>query len=378
MATPEAGRGEATDLREGRGGAADDYGYVDEPSPIHLIDLLNVVLRRRWLIVSGVFLLVLLVGVVSKRMTPTFTTSAKFLPSKDPDLSSRMSDFVGANDIGSFEKNATSPFYLELLRSKTFLERVVTREFRSTRLGGETDLIGFWEVEGDSDGERLAKATETLSRALTSKMDLRTGILTVTFSASEPALAADVLNAVLDELVKYSQEVRGERTKQNRAFIEKQLAESQARLSEAENRFTEFSRRNVRVVGLPEVEAERDKVKRAVTIQEEVYLTLRKQLELAKIEEQEKRTSIEVIDRAVAPLRKSAPSVLKNVVLAAFVAMVLFVGLAFLLEWSASIDLSDGRNRELVEHLQTLRGELARPWRIFRKRGTGTGSGLVS
>lgn len=372
MATPEAGRGEASEERGGRG-YADEYGYVDEPAPIHVVDLLNVVLRRRWLIASGVFLVVLLVGVVSKKMTPTFTTSAKFLPSKDPDLSSRMTDYVGANDIGSFEKNATSPFYLELLRSKTFLERVVTRKFRSTRLGGETDLIGFWEVEGDSAGQRLAKATETLSKTLTSKMDARTGILTVTFSASEPALAADVLNAVLDELVTYSQEVRGLRTKQNREFIEKQLAESQKRLSEAENHFAEFSRRNVRVVGLPEVEAERDKVKRVVTIQEEVYLTLRKQLELARIEEQEKRTSIEVIDRAVPPIKKSAPSVRKNVMLAAFVAMVLFVGLAFLLEWSSSIDLSDGRNRELVEHLRTLRGELVRPWRIFRKRGTGAG-----
>ncbi len=359
MATPEPGRSEA-----------DDYGYVEEPAPIHLIDLLNVVLRRRRLIVVGVFFFVLLAGVVSKRMTPTFTTSAKFLPSKDPDLSSRMTDFVGANDIGSFEKNATSPFYLELLRSDTFLERIVDRKFRSTRLGGETDLIGFWQVEGASDGERRAKATERLSKALASKMDLRTGILTVTFSASEPALTADVLNAVLDELVRYSQEVRGQRTRQNREFIEKQLVESQKRLEEAERALTEFSRRNVRVVGLPEVEAERDRVKRVVTIQEEVYLTFRKQLELAKIEEQEKRSSIEVIERATVPIRKSAPSVRKNVMLAAFLATVLFVGLAFLLEWTSSVDLSEPRNRELVENLRTLRGELTHPWRIFR---TGRG-----
>ncbi|MHB1047005.1 MAG: Wzz/FepE/Etk N-terminal domain-containing protein [Thermoanaerobaculia bacterium] len=346
------------------------FELVDEPEPIHLVDVVNALLRRRWLIVAGVLVVVLGTGLVTMQVTPTFTASAKFLPSKDPDLSSRMSDLVGAGDIGSFEKNATSPFYLELLRSRTFLERIAARKFRSARLGGEADLATLWEVQGANEEERRAKTTEQLAKTLVSKLDTRTGILTTTFSASEPALAADVVNATLGELVRYSQEVRGQRTRQNREFIERQLSESQKRLATAEKGLAEFGRRNVRVVGLPEVEAERDRLKRAVTIQEEVYLTFRKQLELARIEEQEKRASIEVIDRAAVPHRKSSPSMRKNLVVATLLSVALMAGLAIGLEWMSSIDLEEERNRELVRHLKSIRREVSRPFSVpWLRRG---------
>lgn len=47
---------------------------------VHLIDYVNVLLKRRWLIAFGVFISVLFTGIISKKMAPVFAASAKFLP----------------------------------------------------------------------------------------------------------------------------------------------------------------------------------------------------------------------------------------------------------------------------------------------------------
>jgi hypothetical protein len=91
------------------------YGQVyyeewKEPETIHLIDYVNIILKRRWLIIVGVLFSVLLVGIKSKSTDPTFTASAKFLPSKSPDMVSRMGTLVGGGQIKSYEDNVTSEY----------------------------------------------------------------------------------------------------------------------------------------------------------------------------------------------------------------------------------------------------------------------------
>jgi len=114
------------------------------------------------------------------------------------------------------------------------------------------------------------------------------------------------------------------------------------------------------------VEVERDRLKRAVTVQEEVYITLKKQLELAKIEEQEKKPAIEVLQRAEAPLRRSGPSARKNVMLAGFVSLVLFVGLAFVLEYVSKMKREEERNREFFKYLGDIKEDFRKVGRLVR------------
>jgi uncharacterized protein involved in exopolysaccharide biosynthesis len=338
----------------------------DEFEEIHLIDYVNVILKRRWLIVVGVFISVLLTGIISKRMPPVFTASAKFLPSKNPDMISRMGTLVGGGKVETFEDNVTSEYYTELLKSSPFLERIAGKKFLNRKFGGEVDLISYYKIEEGNDTLRLVKATGAISGSLKVSIDRNTKVIILSYSTNEPELSAAIVNAFVDELIIYNQDIRDTKAKQNRIFIERQLDENQKLLKKAEDELTIFTSRNKKIV-TPELEVELDRLKRNVKMQEEVYITLKKQLELAKIEEQERKPSIEIIEKAAAPLYKSSPKTRRNVILAAFLSFVLFAGVAFVLEYLGKMNPADERNRLFLKYLNDIKNDFKIVNRIIRR-----------
>jgi uncharacterized protein involved in exopolysaccharide biosynthesis len=374
-----------TEPRPGAPGGQPPCPYYLEAAPVeevNLIQYVNILLKRRWLIVGGCFLCVLLAGIVSKKTPPTFTAVAKFLPSNRPEMTARMGTIIGeSGKLESFDENLTSEYYVALMQSNLFLERIARRKFPVRKLGREADLVEYYTEAGKKKGG-AGSAAEILQRVIEKKirgsLDISAGrriagpalpvIVTVKYSAREPGLAAAVANAFLEETIVYNQDVRDSKAQQNREFIEKQIEESTGLLGKAENELAQFTAGNKKIA-TPDLEVELDRLKRSVRIQEEVYISLKKQLELAKIEEQERKPSIEVIEGAVPPLQKSAPRTLRTVILAGFLSLFLFCGLAFLMEWlgKARRNRNDEKYREFIGHLEDIKKDIRGFRRLFRK-----------
>ncbi|MCK4432195.1 MAG: hypothetical protein KAW19_12955, partial [Candidatus Aminicenantes bacterium] len=176
----------------------DERPVFAEEEEIHLISYVNVVLKRRWLIIFGVFFCVLLTGIVSKMMAPVYTASAKFLPSKNPEMTSRMGTLIGTSGrVESFQDNVTSEYYTELLRSFPFLERIANKKFLSKKSGEETDLVSYYEIEADNETERMVKATKTIGDNLEISTARTTKVVSLSYSSGEPELSAAIVNAFL-------------------------------------------------------------------------------------------------------------------------------------------------------------------------------------
>ncbi len=339
-----------------------------EQEEFHLINYVNVVLKRRWMIIVGVFVCVLFVGIRSKSQHPVYTASAKFLPSKNPEMTSRMGTLIGRSGrIESFENNVTSEYYTELLTSSPFLERIAKRNFFSKKMGEEVDLISYYEVEAENETKGIIKATKKIRGSLEVSTDRTIKVVTISYSSGEPELSAAIVNAFLVELNRYNQDIRDSRAKQNREFIEEQLEETRKLLKNAEAALVDFGAKN-RKIATPDLEIELDRLKRNVRVQEEVYITLKKQLQLAKIEEQEKKTVIEILEKASVPLYKSSPKTRRNVILAGFVGLFLFIGLAFVLEYISKMNPDKEEYEEFNKHLKNIMKDLTFVMRIFRKR----------
>ena len=67
-------------------------------------------------------------------------------------------------------------------------------------------------------------------------------------------------------------------------------------------------------------------------VQKGIFITLKEQYELAKIEEVEEGATVQVLDEPVAPYEKSSPKVLLNLFLAAFIGFGGGVIVAYLLD----------------------------------------------
>ena len=315
--------------------------WQDEPPSISLLQIVNVLLRRRWMIIGGTVALVAVVAGYSYTIPNVFAASAIFVPSRMATISNRMGSMVGmAGVLGAVEGNADNPspeYYAALLQSQPFLEKLY---------GGRSEL--------PLDFEELRKSVSvTMGKSKSAGQQL----LTVTVTAGNPQIAADLANACVEALVNHKREARNSQASMNREFVETQLAKAQVLLAEAENALAAFSTRNRRVA-TPDLQIEKDRLARAVRTHDEVFITLSMQLELAKIQEHEEQQTLEVVERAAPPLHRSSPNRRSMVTAAGFAGLFFFVMIALGLEYLKNLNRDEKDVKELMENLGGIKREV--------------------
>src|SRR5205823_6630604 len=134
--------------------------------------------------------------------------------------------------------------------------------------------------------------------------------------AAYPVLAAAVANRFVAYLNDFNTKSRQSQARERRKFIEQRLADGEGELRTAEESLRTFYERNRSWQQSPQLVFEEGRLRRQVEIRQEVYLTLRREYETARIEEVNDTPVITVIDRAVPPREKARPQRKLLVVLA--------------------------------------------------------------
>jgi uncharacterized protein involved in exopolysaccharide biosynthesis len=350
--------------------------YMPEENPIQILAIVNTLLRRRWMIAGWTFALVVAVGLYSFFIaTPTYSASAVFLPLNPPSMSDRMSSVAGPGSMQSQEpdQNTTPEYYTALLSSQTFLTKLMGEKFNIQKLGTSVELIDYlsvqqndlldsFQIEGSDEQVRMQRGATKLEKMLKitsgkSKSITSAPLLTITVTTNEAQLSADIANALLKLFITYNQGARNMMAIDNRKFVELQLKESEEFLKSAESALVQFSSRN-RKISTPELQTEKDRLVRTVKVQEEVFITLKKQLELAKIREQENQISIEVLEMAIAPIKNTSPLRAQNMTLAGVFGIFLFGALALVLERFKNINRQDKNTAEFMDNLAGITREM--------------------
>lgn len=345
----------------------DQSGESAVEKELGFMPVLNTLLRRRWMIVRMTLLLMVLVAGYSLIVAPTFTSVSLFLPSKNHGVANRMTTVVDQASASFDADHAqnTAEYFSAIVKTSSFLGKIAQLPFRIQAIGQETTLTEYFEIPEGPPQERLQLATEVLTKLVVLKVPKvvvgRTAppIVTLTTTAGEAQLAADINNAILKELGEYSQSVLNSKATQNREYVLLRLTEADTALTDALNASAEFEGRN-RKISTPDVRVMKEQLLRNVRVQEEVFISLTKQLEMARIEEQETRHSIEIIQRAEPPLMRSSPKRTRMVEMAGLVGLLLFSGLALLLEFMKRVDEADENFRELRLNLKGIRQDALR------------------
>ena len=340
---------------------------------INLLEYVNMLLRRRWLIIVGTLLTVVAAGVYLKLQTPLYQASIRVLPSREQGMSSRLDQSFGLNrnaqqQQGYEQADLATQYYQELLTSFPFMEKIIRGKYKLGAEGKEFDLIEYYKVTGVDETDKLNKAILALRKAMNIIVPRTTGYgmvrtMSIGVTADNPIMAAAIPNAILDELMRYNQDIRVTRSSENRKFVEDQIKTTQDLLTAAEDAYSIFQKGNSLKVSL-EGEVERDRLKRNITVQTEVFIQLKKQLELAKIEEMERRPTIEILERARPPQRKFKPAVKKGVIMAGFLGLFAFCGLAFMLEMAKKFNKDDEHTKEFLRNIEGIKGDAAKVGRL--------------
>lgn len=221
---------------------------------------------------------------------------------------------VSLPGIGGGPVGQTPQFYASVLTSRPILYAVLNRRYLATGSNGglagrdSVELVEILGAQGDTPAMRLWNAAKKLSSHLEVHTDVRTGIVTLTVEHTSPELAASVATAFVEELERFNRNARQSQARARREFTENRVAVASHDLQAAEDSLRAFLLHNRQFEGSPTLRFENERLERALMVQRELYLQLRRELDAARIAEVDDLPAITVVEPAIVPQRRSGPS----------------------------------------------------------------------
>jgi uncharacterized protein involved in exopolysaccharide biosynthesis len=301
-------------------GARDESGFRIGDDVLSTVRLL---LQRRRLIVVLTLIAVVAGGVRGYLAVPQYEASVLLLPSRTDRTPVGLGQFAGL--ASSFGVNlgvpSVSVAYPDIIQSRRVQERVLDRKYDIDEAGSVT-LQEYFCPTDMPPLEMRAAALGNLGARVRVGVDKQSGVIRLSVNMPEPKLAVAVAEAFVQELIRVEERMRVDVARYNKEFISHRLSEASVALQIAENALKLFRDQNVRLGGDPELLLQAARLEREMRIQEEIYLTLTQQHELAKLEEERQHVGIQVIDPAKEPFHRSSPILLRRLMLSGFLGFI--------------------------------------------------------
>lgn len=295
-------------------------GRVTEPpvAPAPIFGFVGLVtfltlLRRHWRVWLLSALIGAVVALVLSFLAPArFRAEASFLPSNQFAGQADGYGLAGlaqaAREFGLGTGSAAdnpSALFPQLVSSRRLLGVMLRTEFtdRGGRKGPLAELLDF-----SGEDTSLDKAIRHLrSSCVSTHQDVRSGISKVAVVLADPVLAAQVANACVGELDRLNREELVSNARRQVEFVGSRLEEVRGQLTAAEEGLTLFRESNRSRAQSPHLQTAERRLERNLELQEQLYITLRQQLEMARIDEVKNLPVITIIDRAVPPRHRLGP-----------------------------------------------------------------------
>ena len=316
------------------------YAFPDEDE-ISLWEIIDVLKENlRLILITPTVICILTIIHVLFIAQPVFTSTATIIPSTGgSSTSSNLRSMASQFGINIPSDNNASPtfVYPEIIQSRTLARKLLYRKFDTEEFGPGQPLIKiltYGDEEPEVGPDTLEKfAIKGLQGMIEVEKSSGTGILTLSVSAGEPQLAADLASALIQELDRHQQEFKTTRVSEKRQFIEDRMTEVNIDLEKSEESLKDFRERNRQILGSPALLLLQERLIREMEVQKGIFITLKQEYELAKIQEVEEATVVYVLDPPEAPLFRSGPKKKQSVLLAGILGIGLGIGMAFVRNW---------------------------------------------
>ena len=254
---------------------------------------------------------------------PEYTSTASILL---PD-NNRISNLGGLAGLASQfgvnipmgpQADLSSPsLFPELLRSRTFAKKILEKEFYSEKYKQNLTLLAIL-THGDQKPKEnketlITKAISPLN-SMVSFEQSDNAFSTLSVKASNPQFAKRLVEQILFELEALNRFFKSESVNQKINFIDQRILAVEEDLQKSEQALKFFNEQN-RQISSPSLQLEQERLARNVEIQKSIFLTLKQQQELAKIEEVQEATVIQVLDMPETALFPNNKKLSLNVIL---------------------------------------------------------------
>jgi uncharacterized protein involved in exopolysaccharide biosynthesis len=304
---------------------------VSDSDEIELVAIWNILLQKKWLIfkITGLFTTI---GIIYALLaTPYFQSTISLYPAGEIGETSSM---FGGNLKGLAESFGIgglgpAPTYNipDIINSRRLKKDIVLGTWINSLYPNGSDLIKYWGINkqkwfapkkwagrilpsgrfsADPYKQYIETAIEKLSE-LISVEEEASGLITVSVLMEDPGLSADIANYIAEFVKDFISVEQHREAVKNKAFIYDQQMQAKEELAHSEEELTEFRKQHPIALDTPDLQLARGRFIRNIEENQAVYITLRQQYEMAKIEEAKENLLVNILDTAEPAVEKAKP-----------------------------------------------------------------------
>jgi len=223
----------------------------------------------------------------------------------------------------------TAPAYNipDIINSRRLKKDIILKSWTNSRYQKGSNLIKYWDIDkpkwfmpsewiskilpskrfvADIDLQNIDSAIEELNSLISIDEEV-SGLITVSVWMEEPGLSADIANYISKFIIDFIQVEQHREASKNKSFIRDQLMQAKNELSISEEELTEYRKAHPMALDTPDLQLGRGRLIRNVETNQAVYITLRQQYEMAKIEEARESLLVNILDIAESAVNKDRP-----------------------------------------------------------------------
>jgi len=313
---------------------------------LELIEIFQLLWSKKRFISIFTGIITIIAIIYSLLATPLYKSHITIYPIGEDAGNSSMGQLQGlASTFGINMGSANfTPFYIpDIVNSRRLKKQIINNMWETEVFDNPVNLITYWEID-DTTGFSIIKiitglfksneqsdpyykyqekAIKQLSEQLSVSIDDESGLITISLFMQEPQLSADIVNFVAEKVKLYISNIVLIQSSENRQFIENRMAVAKDELSNSEVKLTDFRKEHPLALDTPDLQLQRGRLMRDIEVNQEVFITLRQQYELAKINELKETPVINVLDKGEPPSLRTTPK-RKVIVISMFMLSILF------------------------------------------------------
>ena len=252
---------------------------------------------------------------------PLYFSSATLLPINE---STRSSEIAGlATQFGfnlesqmkdiSMSSAEIIPY---ILQSRTLANSMLDLKFDTEEFGAGYRLIDILRKNTDKTkiwGYSARQSTANhLLKLFNAKKHRNLPLITLGVYTKEPVFTAKLASAIIETLERLIASFKLSQVQEKKIFIENRIKEILTDLSANEDALKNFREKNRDIMFSAKLLLEQERLVRDVQVQTQLYITLKSQFEMVRIEEVQKNTIVQVLDPPEVPNNKVRPKPIRN------------------------------------------------------------------
>src|ERR1035438_2054315 len=285
--------------------------------------------RKKLLIINGVVLIITLLYLLFI-VKPYYESTVVILPEYGS-KSNMFSQFSGLASLAGVNVGTGAPteIYQNILESESVMAPVINGRYLTKEYSDSVNLIQYFEIDAKDKNPEIQKRLRFLlvnklliKTLISTDLDRMTKILTIKVTMPEAQLSADVVNNLVESLDQYIRTKRKSYATEQRYYLEKKVEQIKDSLSICETKLRDFREENRMIVQSPNLLLQQGRLMRNIEIQQNVYIELTKQLELAKIDEIKDAPILNIKEIAQNPIIKAGPKRMNMLILILFFSVI--------------------------------------------------------